>query len=45
MTSVKKTEKTQIIKTSTLKQKVKCYFTKGDDCILEGDKQHNTSSF
>jgi hypothetical protein len=24
---------------------MKCYFTKRDDYVLEGDKQYNTSSF
>jgi hypothetical protein len=41
----KKEEKRQIIKTLTLKQKVKCHFMKSCDCISEGDKQYSDFLF
>jgi hypothetical protein len=41
----KNQKKGQIIKTLTLKQKMKRHFTKRDGCISEGGKQQIASSF
>jgi hypothetical protein len=41
----KKQKNGQIIKTLTLKQKVKCYFTKQDDYVSKEGKQQSASSF
>jgi hypothetical protein len=45
MTNVKKSENRKIIKTLTLKRKVKHHFRKQNDCITKGNKQQSTFSF